>query len=99
MNRRRRGSIQPLIKPGTRPARHLTPFSAARAIEVRKAEPRGEELWLRTGFVSRGYTYAAGQPHFADIETYRLPSLVAQWNSGAVVVALGLSQSLVGPLG
>ena len=57
-----------------------------------------EELWLRTGFVSRGYTYAAGQPHFADMETYRLPSLVVQWNPGAVVVTLG-DQSLVVPLG
>ncbi|NDJ77526.1 MAG: hypothetical protein GYB65_14835 [Chloroflexi bacterium] len=35
-----------------------------------------EELRLNTGQVLRGYVYAAGTAHFADMETYAAPDLI-----------------------
>ncbi len=48
-----------------------------------------EELWLRDGLASRGYIYAAGQAHFADMEQYDAPNLKVAYTSGDVTVRLG----------
>jgi len=47
-----------------------------------------EELWLRNGLASRGYLYAAGTAHFADMETYRAPGLLVDWGPQRVIVEL-----------
>ena len=48
-----------------------------------------EELWLRNGLASRGYIYAAGQAHFADMEQYDAPGLVAEYDVNRVLICLG----------
>ena len=48
-----------------------------------------EELWLRNGLASRGYVYAAGQAHFADMEQYDTPGLVVRYDQEQVHIKLG----------
>ena len=50
---------------------------------------RREELWLRDAIVSRGYVYAAGQAHFADMENYEAPGLVVEYSDDEVSLRLG----------
>lgn len=47
-----------------------------------------EELWLRDGLASRGYVYAAGQAHFADMEQYAAPGMVVVYSPDQVSIRL-----------
>jgi hypothetical protein len=54
-----------------------------------------EELWLKDGLASRGYVYAAGQAHFADMEPYQAPDLAVAYTSEQVSISLdGYSKTI-----
>lgn len=48
-----------------------------------------EELWLRNGLASRGYVYAAGQAHFADMEQYDAPDMTVVYAPRQATIRLG----------
>ena len=54
-----------------------------------------EELWPRNGIVSRGYIYAAGQAHFADMENYQAPGLSVTYTPEHVTIRLGNVEKLI----
>ena len=54
-----------------------------------------EELWLGNGLASRGYIYAAGQAHFADMEHYDAPGLVVLYDPEIVRIELGQFQKTI----
>jgi hypothetical protein len=54
-----------------------------------------EELWPRSGIVSRGYVYAAGQAHFADMENYRAPDLVVAYSQDQVSLRLDDQERII----
>ena len=54
-----------------------------------------EELWLRNGIASRGYVYAAGQAHFADMENYHAPDMVVTYSPEQVSLRLGDQERII----
>ena len=47
-----------------------------------------ETLQLENGLIRRGYVYAAGEPHFSDMEHYEVPGLTVVKSSESLKYSL-----------
>ncbi len=54
-----------------------------------------EELQLEEGQIERGYVYAAGAPHFAGMQLYKVPGLNVAKSSRAITYTVNGSKITV----
>jgi hypothetical protein len=54
-----------------------------------------DELYLRNNIASRGYIYAAGQAHFAEMEKYKIDGLVVIYNDEQTIIKLNDTEIII----